>query len=150
MEFERFNQLAISDRVTLFTALELLLQNGRRVIQTEELPTLVSTCVSSLGGFVTEEKLHEAVAVSKKLADLELNMLISYIRRSRMDVKIPGAEESGICPMCGGELEYGQEITLEDDAGYHEWTCSECGATGKEYYDKVFDRHYEVKENGGS
>ena len=149
MEFIRFNSLATGDRVTLFTALELLMQNGREVIQSKEPDELTAACVESLGGFMTEDKLREVAAVSKELAALELNVLLSYIRRSNMNVKLPGAEESGICPICGGELEYGQEITLEDDAGYHEWTCAECGATGKEYYDKVFDRHYEVKDKDG-
>lgn len=149
MEFERFNQLATSDRVTLFTALELLMQNGREVIQAKEPVELTAACVESLGGFMTEGKLREVAAVSKELAGLELNVLLSYIRHSNMDVKLPGADESGICPICGCELEYRKEITLEDDAGYHEWTCPECGATGREYYDKVFDRHYEVKDKDG-
>ena len=35
MDFERFDKLARSDRVTLLTALELLWQNGRMMLQTE-------------------------------------------------------------------------------------------------------------------
>ncbi len=149
MEFIRFNSLATGDRVTLFTALELLMQNGREVIQSKEPDELTAACVESLGGFMTEGKLREVAAVSKELAALELNVLLSYIRHSNMNVKLPGAEESGICPICGGELEYGDEIAVEDESGYYKWTCSECGATGKEIYDKVFDQHYEVKDKDG-
>lgn len=145
MDFEQFEKLAINERVTLFTALELLLQNGRALIQAKDADALVAACVTSLGGFFTEEKLCEAVAVCKELAGLELNVLVNFIQRSNMDIKVPGAEESGICPLCGCELEYGEDIPM-DNGGVYEWTCPGCGATGREGYDKVFDKHYNVQE----
>ena len=36
MDFERFDKLARTDRVLLLTALELLWQNGRAAIQSED------------------------------------------------------------------------------------------------------------------
>lgn len=148
MDFERFNWFAVNDRAALVTALELLTQNGRRVIQDEEPAALISACVASLGGFYTKEKLCEVVTVCKALAELELPALVSYIRRSQLDIKAPGEEEAGICPICGCELEYGDDIPL-DNGGVYEWTCPGCGATGKEGYDKVFDKHYEVRDENG-
>ena len=148
MDFERFDKLARTDRVALLTALELLWQNGRAMIQSEEVSKLTASCVSSLGGFYTEEKLHEVVTVCKELAHLETAELIRCIRCGGMEIKAPDAEEEGICPICGGELEYGDDEPL-DDGGVYEWTCPSCGATGKEGYSKVFDRHYDVRDGDG-
>ena len=60
-------------------------------------------------------------------------------------MKNQDADEEGVCPICGGELEYGNDKPL-DDGGVYEWTCPDCGAIGKEGYSKVFDRHYDVHE----
>ncbi len=44
----------------------------------------------------------------------------------------------GICPKCGSEdLDYGV-IEVQDDMVYYPFTCSECGAEGKEWYDLDF------------
>ena len=148
MDFERFDKLARTDRVVLITALELLWQNGRVMIQSEEVSKLTASCASSLGGFYTEEKLHEVVTVCKELAHLETAELIRCIRCGSMEMTVPDAEEEGICPICGGELEYGDDKPL-DDGGVYEWTCPSCGATGKEGYSKVFDQHYDVYDGDG-
>lgn len=148
MNLERFNWLAVSDRAALVTALELLMQNGRMVIQREEHLALVSACVASLGGFYSEAKLCEIVTVCKALAELDLNVLVSYIRRGQLDLEVPGAEEDGICPICGCELEYGEDIP-DGDGGLQAWTCSGCRTTGKEGYHRLFDKHYDVRDENG-
>ena len=48
--------------------------------------------------------------------------------------------EAASCPLCGRELEYGDRKDLDDSIGYP-WSC-ECGATGTEFEEKVFDGHY--------
>ena len=55
MDFERFDKLARSDRVTLLTALELLWQNGRMMLQTEDESVLMAGYIASIGGF-TQKK----------------------------------------------------------------------------------------------
>lgn len=58
--------------------------------------------------------------------------------------------EEGICPLCGGELEYGVRDHT-DEGGIQEWTCSECGATGNEGFDRKFDgNHYNVCDADGN
>lgn len=58
--------------------------------------------------------------------------------------------EEGICPLCGGELEYGFREDM-DEGGIQEWTCSECGATGNEGFDRKFDgHHYDVRDADGN
>lgn len=145
MTLEEFNRLANGDRVTLAMALELLLQNGRGAIQGEAPVTLAANCKERLGGFFAEEALREIANVCHQLAALDTNALVDYIRRGGLDMKEPGAEEEGICPICGGELEYGNDVSL-DEGGVYEWTCPSCGATGKEGYNKVFDQHYDVQD----
>lgn len=149
MIFERFDKLARTDRVLLLTALELLWQNGRGMIQSEDVSRLTASCVSSLGTFYTGEKLHEAVTVCKELACLETAELIRCIRGTSTETKDPDVDEEGICPICGGELEYGDDEPL-DDGGVYDWTCPSCRAIGKEGYSKVFDRHYDVRDGDGN
>lgn len=143
MDFEQFNRLATGDPMTLHMALELLLQNGRRTIRAVETPQLMDACTADMGGLFTAGKIQEIVDACKMLAGLETGKLVSYIKRSGLDVKDPDADEEGICPLCGAELEYENDIRT-DDGGFFEWKCPNCGATGKEGYDKVFDRHYDV------
>ena len=106
MDFERFDKLARTDRMALLTALELLWQNGRTVIQSQNVPALTANCVSSLGKFYTAEKLSDIIAICKELAGLGAKDLVNYIHRSSLEIKDPDADEEGICPICGGELEY--------------------------------------------
>lgn len=149
MSFEEFNRLASGDMVTLHMALEMLLQNGRQVIQQEDLMTLLARCQNDIGGFVTSEKLREMVEACQKLALLETGTLLGYIQHGNLHITAPDAEEEGICPICGSELEYGNDIFL-DEGGYREWTCPECGATGKELYNKVFEQHHDVRDGDGN
>ena len=148
MALEDFNRLANGDRVTLVLALELLLQNGRNTIQREEPLKLVAACKERIGGFFEEGALQEIVDVCRQLAALDTNILVDFIQRGSLDMKAPGAEEAGICPVCGGELEYVDTIR-SDNGGFAVWTCPDCGATGKEGYDEVFDQHYDVNDGDG-
>ncbi len=149
MKLDQFNQMAVGDPLTLLAALELLLQNGRGMIQSRQAPELVAGCQLILGTLFTEGKLREIVDVCQRLAGLETKALVDYIHRGSLEIKDPGADEEGICPICGGELEYGDDEPL-DDGGVYEWTCPNCGATGKEGYNKVFDQHYEVYDGDGN
>lgn len=57
--------------------------------------------------------------------------------------------QEGVCPLCGGELEYGERDDI-DDGGTHQWECKECGSTGEEGFDRVFDgNHYNVQDANG-
>ena len=149
MNTEQFDKLARADRVTLLSALTMLWQNGRETIQAKDISVLNADCMSSLGMLYTEKKLQEIAAICKELACLEPAELIRCLRCEGMEMQDPDADEEGICPICGGELEYeGDEP--QDDGGVYEWTCPSCGATGKEGYNKVFDRHYDVHDGDGN
>ena len=50
-------------------------------------------------------------------------------------------KEEGYCPECGSEaLEYG-ESGLKDGGYRYKWTCSNCGASGTEWYNLEFSEH---------
>lgn len=149
MNTEQFDKLARTDRVVLLSALTLLWQNGRREIQAKDVSALTEDCMSSLGTLYTKEKLHEIAMLCKELAVLDTAELIRCIRCDSMEVEGPNADVEGICPICGSELVYGDDESL-DDGGVYEWTCPNCGATGKEGYDKVFDKHCNVRDGEGN
>ena len=55
--------------------------------------------------------------------------------------------ESGICPLCGNEIEDYIEVTWDGGITSHSWTCLVCGAKGDECYREEFARH-EVRRKG--
>lgn len=58
--------------------------------------------------------------------------------------------EEGQCPKCGNyNLDYGV-VEFSDNAIYYPWTCEDCGATGKEWYDLEFsEQELDDDEEGG-
>ena len=56
--------------------------------------------------------------------------------------------EQGICPLCGSQSLNYEKITVNDDnqIGYP-WDCSDCKATGTEWYDLEFNSH-DIKDTG--
>ena len=44
----------------------------------------------------------------------------------------------GVCPNCGGSLEYGLSDVIDEQVSY-DIRCEECDFEGQEWYDLVFD-----------
>lgn len=60
------------------------------------------------------------------------------------------ADRDGTCPVCGGKIEFTDNIQM-DNGGVYLWECSSCGASGKQGYDEVFDgHHYDVRDAEGN
>lgn len=53
-------------------------------------------------------------------------------------------DAEGVCPACGAEIEYEGRNEIDDDGGMLPWHCPNCGTTGDEGYNRIFDRHYNV------
>lgn len=67
------------------------------------------------------------------------------------DIQEGGTDSEGVCPVCGGELEYNGDDIKTCGGGMHPWTCQKCGATGEEGYNEVFDgQHYNVRDKDGN
>lgn len=60
--------------------------------------------------------------------------------------------QEGVCPLCGcDDLEYGERDDCSDNGGTQHWDCPNCGASGDEGYDRVFDgNHYSVQDADGN
>ncbi|KKK73623.1 hypothetical protein LCGC14_2891960 [marine sediment metagenome] len=57
-----------------------------------------------------------------------------------------GINEPGRCPKCG-DCNLSYETNIDDSYSiYYPYTCDDCGATGKEWYSKIFDKQ-ELDEN---
>lgn len=149
MTFETFDRIARTDKVTVTMAMELLLQGGRNVVMNSSESDLAAAMKVSTSNFFFEQKLQEIISMAKSLAQLDTGGLLAYIKKSGLDVSNPGEQAGGICPICGGSIEYGEDIPMYD-RGVQEWTCLDCGASGREGYSKVFDRHYNVMDREGN
>ena len=58
--------------------------------------------------------------------------------------------EEGKCPKCGNyNLDY-EALEIEGNSIYYPWTCPDCGASGKEWYDLTFsEQELECDEEKG-
>lgn len=66
------------------------------------------------------------------------------------DIRENSEATEGVCPVCGGSLEYTGETIQTCGGGMHPWKCQGCGATGEEGYNEVFDgQHYNVQDKDG-
>lgn len=148
MDFETFNKLAYDNRMVLLMAIDLLMQNGRVFVEETNTAVLIVTMKACVKNLIADSMLEEIVKTAHALAPLKTCKVLDYVKRSELEFKKPGAQEAGICPICGGNLEYGTDEPV-DDGGLIEWTCLDCGATGKEGYNKVFDQHYNVYDVDG-
>ena len=59
-------------------------------------------------------------------------------------------DREGICPVCGEAITYTGSHEIDDSGGTILWICANCGASGKEGYNRVFDRHYAVMDRDGN
>lgn len=57
--------------------------------------------------------------------------------------------EQGICPVCNEYLVDYTERYEDGETCFYKWTCSHCGAKGKEVYNMVFVGHEEIDEGIG-
>ncbi len=81
------------------------------------------------------------------LWDLEcdgITYIVNVVPADNKSPKAPPLDEEGVCPVCRAELEYVGPHEILDDGSVIPWKCPSCGATGKEGYTCVFDRHYDV------
>ena len=85
----------------------------------------------------------------KELDDLEAWIATNCRAATESNVAHTHCEE-GVCPICGGDIEYG-DFEMHDEGATYDWECPKCGATGKEGYDLTFDgNHYNVCDANGN
>lgn len=88
--------------------------------------------------------LEDAEAIAQKIE--ELKKKVNNFIESKV---APISNRVGECPFCGNlTLDYGALETANQDV-YYPWTCTHCGASGRETYELSFAGHYQcVSPNG--
>ena len=147
MEYKDFEKLYREDPMLFHLGMELFLENGRDRIESSTNEELRKAVACKLSGFVSGEKLQDAVNAAKEFAAMEVVALLSCASRCGIRLEDDPVDEPGVCPLCGGELEYPLPFRSADTI--RDWLCKDCGAKGKEAYRKVFDGHYNVLDSSG-
>ena len=111
MKFGDFNKLACGDRVTLISALDILMQVGQNYVRDAELSEIVSEMKKGGGNLFGGNILEEIAKTVKELAQLRTCKLLAYVKRSSLDFRGPNAPRSGLCPICGCELDYTMPVS---------------------------------------
>lgn len=133
-------------------AFSILQQHGTAKVK--ELRQTESYSRVDFGNLISEEGKEKAIVAAIKMADAPLDVLLAVIQREVVLFEDPQGEripylhsfgdQEGICPLCGGELEYEGDQEIVDNGTLTSWTCTNCGSTGKEGADIVFERHYNI------
>lgn len=97
-----------------------------------------------------EQVLSHILAAKESLRKLWGEHLTQSRMSDQETAACVSADEEGICPLCGAEIEYNGSHDIDDDGGTIPWECPNCEATGKEGYNRVFDRHYDVCDAAGN
>lgn len=148
MNYREFECLFNGDRIVFMMGMELFLANGRIAVMENGEKELSQAIEEKLAGFLVQEKISAVVETAKAFAQLETATLLSYIGRNGMQLSSNDMDISGVCPVCGGPLIYGENAAA-DSGGTVGWTCQDCDATGKEIYRQVFDCHSDVHLGDG-
>lgn len=93
----------------------------------------------------------EAIAAARAACEDTKRILgTDSVTAMEFSIDEPTNDEVGVCPLCGGSVEYGERESM-DEGGVYFWTCPSCGATGMEGYNEVFDgHHYNVRDKDGN
>lgn len=133
-------------------ALNILHQNGAEAIKEAN-----AVCIP--GNIFSEEYKTRCFEIAKMMANTEMSVLGAFVQRvvaPFTDVKgdkiphlHPYGDEDGICPICGGTIEYLGDRETDDFGTVVSWECPSCGASGKSGYDDSFNCHYNVTDKEG-
>ena len=91
------------------------------------------------------------------LADTDSEVILAFAQRDSLPIEDeerlpplhPDGDKEGICPICGGEIDYCGEHELNDTGYSIGWVCPDCGATGHEENGELFAYHSRVCDKDG-
>lgn len=135
------------------TALQLVMNHGCDAIRQMCRKDITDTLSDEYNSTV-KDRIAELALL---LADTDSEVILAFAQRDifpiedeeRLPPLHPDGDEEGICPICGGEIDYCSE-RKPNDYGYSiDWECPECGATGHEEYSELFTYHSNVCDKDG-
>lgn len=130
-------------------ALDILMEYGRNFLRQ------ANNSVTISGNLISEEMKADVIAYAKDLANAEPAVIIALIQRDITPIdgdgvaipKLNNGHEDGVCPFCGGEIEYnGDQDIIDDSDTAVTWKCPDCGASGTACYHGVFAGHEDLTE----
>lgn len=148
MEYQDFERLYRAAPIIFHLGMELFEERGRNALSTSTDQALCAAVTKKLSNLLTEEKVLDVVKAARAFAGLSAVERLSYAARCGIRLEDDPVDEPGVCPLCGGALRCG-ECEITEELRTQDWTCENCGATGKEAYRMVFDCHYHVKGRNG-
>lgn len=148
MDFEKFEQLYRDDPVVFHLGLDLFERDGRITIADSTDQELRADTVGMLSGLYENHRIEKIMRAARDFARLRTIDLLACAARCGIKLESDPIDEPGVCPLCGGSLIYGEEVSAHRPHAIG-WTCGDCGATGKEAYREVFDCHYDLRDRAG-
>lgn len=148
MKYEDFERMYLDDMMTFYLGLELFGEYGRdRIMQSTDAELNIAA-EDKLNSLHRRERIKGIVDAAKRFSEMKSTELLAYASRCGIQLEDKPLDEPEICPLCGGALNYG-EYEITDELRTQDWTCEECGATGKEAYRMIFDCHFHVRDPKG-
>ena len=153
-DYEELKKMYDRDGHAIFVmAISVLLQLADKTLVNDSNTSLIP------GNLFSEETKRAAIDAAKQIASADIDVLLAVIQRCVAPINDPRGEKvphlheygdmEGICPLCQGQLEYLGDQEIVDDGTLVSWVCLNCGATGEEGSDIVFDHHYSVCDADG-
>lgn len=110
--------------------------------------TVIATLTLTIHGDIVVDWRHNGYrttpAVLELIHDIKKELTDFYVGEATAK-NDDDAHQDGICPFCGGAIEYqGDQEIVDDSDTQVSWECPHCGATGKANYHGVFVGHSDI------
>lgn len=148
MKYQDFKRLYHDDPVIFHLGMELFEEQGQNALLGSTDQALCTAVGRKLSNFFAEGRIMDVIKAARDFAGVKTIDRLTYAALCGIKLEDKPIDEPGVCPLCDGVLRYGA-LEITDELRTQDWTCENCGATGKEAYQMVFDCHYYVTDREG-
>lgn len=154
MNYQELQKLYHKNPVAFYVAMTAVLHHGKNHFASAEPSSFIEE-----SNLLSSEMKKDVAADALAIAQASESVIFAIIQRELPTVEsedgtIPPLHEFGdeedICPLCGAEIEYEGDNSIDDGGTIVSWTCPECDAIGQAGYNSAFDRHYNVRDKNGN
>lgn len=145
--------------IVLSVALSEVFKNGTDKLRTMSEEEVADDIFANLNSADNDDVRVRAARMAKILETINeenLPILLAFLQREVPSFEDPTGEDiplindgdkEGICPVCGGVVEYnGDLVRRYADGSSVTWTCPCCGASGESVYSDIFNYHKDVMD----